>query len=259
MGIELTGKVAVITGGANGIGRETAITFVRAGAAVAIWDMAEATGHALAEQIRADGGKAVFRKVNVAEQTDVEAAVSEVVQEYGRIDILINNAGITRDAQLVKVKDGQVTGKMSEADFDAVMAVNLKGVFNCTQAVAPVMIAQSSGRIISASSVVGLYGNFGQTNYVASKAGVIGMTRVWARELGKRGISVNAVAPGFIATEMTAAMPDSVLAGMIARTPLGRMGEPADVAAAYLFLASDEAAFINGAVLNVDGGLVIGT
>jgi len=172
---------------------------------------------------------------------------------------LINNAGILRDGLLVKVKDGEVVGKMSEADFDAVINVNLKGVFNCTQAIVPIMIKQGYGRIINASSVVGLYGNFGQTNYVASKAGVIGMTKVWAREFGKRGVTVNAVAPGFIATDMTKGMPEKILAGMVERTPVGRMGQPQDVAAAYLFLASDEASFINGHVLGVDGGVVVGT
>src|SRR6266511_34530 len=153
----------------------------------------------------------------------------------------------------------KITGVMSEADFDAVISVNLRGVFACTQAVAPTMIRQHAGRILNASSVVGLYGNFGQTNYVATKAGVIGMTKVWARELGKRGITVNAVAPGFIATDMTRGMPDKVLAAMVEHTPVGRMGEPRDVANAYLFLASEEASFINGAVLSVDGGLVVGT
>jgi 3-oxoacyl-[acyl-carrier protein] reductase len=251
--------VAIITGGANGIGRETARLFASAGAMVAIWDMAEAPGRELVDEIQGRGGRASFRKVNVTVQAEVNAAVEAVLAEYGRIDILINNAGITRDAQLVRVKDGAVAGKMPEADFDAVVAVNLKGVFNCAQAVAPHMIAQGYGRIVNASSVVGIYGNFGQTNYVATKAAVIGMTKVWSRELGKRGITVNAVAPGFIATDMTKAMPQQVLDGMVARTPLGRLGEPEDIARAYLFLASDEAAFINGAVLSVDGGLVLGT
>jgi len=257
--IELKNRVAVVTGGANGIGRQTALTFARAGASVAVWDMAEQAGRAAAAEIATAGGKAAFTKVDVAAGAEVEAAVTQVVERFGRIDILVNNAGILRDAQLIKVKDGQVTGKMSEADFDAVVAVNLKGVFNCTQAVAPVMIRQGYGRIISASSVVGLYGNFGQTNYVAAKAGVIGMTRVWARELGKRGITCNVVAPGFIATEMVKGMPEKILQGLIDRTPVGRMGQPADIAYAYLFLASDEAGFINGAVLSVDGGVVVGT
>lgn len=259
MGFELKNKVAIITGGANGIGRETALAFARAGAAVAVWDMAEAAGEAVAAEIESGGGLAAFFKVNVASQTDVEQTVAATLSKFGRIDILINNAGILRDAQLVKVKDGEVVGKMSEADFDAVISVNLKGVFNCSQAVAPVMIKQGGGRIINASSVVGLYGNFGQTNYVATKAGVIGMTKVWARELGRKGVTVNVVAPGFIATDMTKAMPEKVLAAMIDRTPVGRLGEPQDIANAYLFLASDEAGFITGAVLSVDGGVVVGT
>ena len=171
----------------------------------------------------------------------------------------MNNAGIVRDAQLVKVRDGEVVGRMEEADFDAVLAVNLKGVFNCTQAVAPAMIRQGRGRVLNASSIVGVHGNFGQSSYVAAKAGVIGMTRVWARELGPRGITVNAVAPGFIATEMVRTMPEKLLASLVERTPVRRMGTPRDVAVAYLFLASDEASFINGAVLGVDGGLVLGT
>lgn len=259
MGNELKDRVAIITGGANGIGRQTALTFAAAGATVAVWDMAAPAGQAVVAEIAAAGGRAVFQQVNVADAAAVGAAVAATHAQFGRVDILINNAGITRDAQLVKVKDGQVTGQMPEADFDAVINVNLKGVFNCTQAVAPIMIAQGYGRIVSASSVVGLYGNFGQTNYAASKAGVIGMTRVWARELGRRGITANVVAPGFIATEMTRAMPEAVLGQMVAHTPVGRMGTPDDVAMAYLFLASEAAGFINGAVLGVDGGLVIGT
>jgi 3-oxoacyl-[acyl-carrier protein] reductase len=259
MAIELHNRVAVITGGASGIGRQTALTFAHAGAAVAVWDMVEQSGAALAAEIEAEGGRALFWRTNVTSQADVETAVTRTIDRFGRIDILINNAGITRDSQLVKVKDGEVVGKMSEADFDALIAVNLKGVFLCTQAVAPVMIHQGYGRIVNASSVVGLYGNFGQTNYVASKAGVIGMTKVWARELAKRGITVNAVAPGFISTEMTQRMPEKVLASMVDHTPVARIGLPHDVAYAYLFLASEEAGFINGAVLNVDGGLVLGT
>ena len=259
MSIELKDRVAIVTGGANGIGRETALAFARAGAAVAVWDMAEEAGQAVVAEIEQSGGKATFFKVNVASQADVEAAVAQVVAQFGQIDILINNAGVLRDGQLLKVKEGQIVGKMSEADFDAVIAVNLKGVFNCTQAVAPEMIKRGYGRVISASSVVGLYGNFGQTNYVATKAGVIGMTKVWARELGKRGITCNVVAPGFIATDMTKGMPEKILQGMIDHTPVGRLGQPIDIANAYLFLASDEASFINGAVLSVDGGVVTGT
>jgi 3-oxoacyl-[acyl-carrier protein] reductase len=259
MGIELRGRVAIVTGGANGIGRATALAFARAGAAVALWDVSDATGHLAVADIEAAGGQAAFFKVNVTSLTDIEEALTATHERFGRVDILVNNAGILRDAQLVKVKDGEVVAKMGEAEFDSVIGVNLKGVFNCTQAVAPLMIQQGYGRIINASSVVGLYGNFGQTNYVASKAGVIGMTRVWARELGRRGITVNAVAPGFIATEMTQAMPERVLVAMVERTPVGRMGQPEDVAYAYLFLASEEASFINGIVLSVDGGVVVGT
>jgi 3-oxoacyl-[acyl-carrier protein] reductase len=259
MSIHLKNRVAVITGGSNGIGRATALTFAEAGAAVAIWDMAEQAGLELAAEIEKMGGQAAFFKINVVAMYEVELAVAATVQRFGRIDILINNAGITRDAQLIKVKEGEVVGKMAEAEFDSVVAVNLKGVYNCAQAVAPVMIRQGYGRIVNAASVVALYGNFGQTNYVATKAGVIGMTKVWARELGKRGITVNAVAPGFITTEMTRAMPEKVLAGMVEHTPVGRAGEPKDVANAYLFLASEAAGFVNGAVLNVDGGLVLGT
>ncbi len=182
-----------------------------------------------------------------------------VAAKYGRIDVLVNNAGILRDNMLVKVKDGELVKQMPEADFDLVIAVNLKGVFNCSQAVAPYMVKQGGGVILNATSIVGLDGNFGQTNYVATKAGVIGMTKVWARELGRSNVRVNAVAPGFTATEILVSMPEKVLEGMKARVPLGRMGEPRDIANAYLFLASDEGSYITGTVLRVDGGIVVGT
>ena len=249
-------KSRLITGGAAGIGKATALKFAAEGAKVVICDVNEEVGQATAALL---GPDAAFYKVNVADRAAVQAWVEAVVEKYGRIDVLVNNAGIVRDNQLVRFKDGQLVKQMPEADFDLVIAINLKGVFNCTQAVAPVMIRQGGGVILNASSVVGLDGNFGQTNYVATKAGVIGMTKVWARELGKFGIRVNAVAPGFTATEILSAMPEKVIEGMVARTPLGRMGQPADIANAYLFLASDEASFISGAVLRVDGGLVVGT
>lgn len=252
--MRLKDKIALITGGGAGIGKATALRFVEEGATVIICDVNETAGQATADEIGA-----VFYKVNITDRLAVQEWVEEVVEEYGRIDILVNNAGVLRDGQLVKFKDGELTGFMSEADFDLVINVNLKGVFNCTQAVAPVMIKQGSGVILNASSVVGLDGNFGQTNYVATKAGVIGMTKVWARELGRYGIRVNAVAPGFTLTEMVAQMPQKILDGMVARTPLRRMGQPRDIANAYLFLASDEASFISGETLRVDGGIVVGT
>ncbi len=259
MHIDLTGRVAVVTGGANGIGKATVRRFARSGARVAIWDRVAAAGEAAVVAFAGEGLEVCFIEADVTQRTSVEAAVAATVARFGGIDILINNAGITRDAQLVKLTDGVVTGGMTDDDFDAVVAVNLKGVYTCTQAVVPELLKRGGGRIVNASSVVALHGNFGQTNYVAVKAGVIGMTQVWARELGKRNITVNAIAPGFIATDMTAKMPASALALMQAHTPAGRLGTPEDVANAYCFLASDLASFINGAVLSVDGGLVIGT
>ncbi len=252
-------KVAVVTGGANGIGRAVVELFAEEGAQVVIWDLADDAGQTLAAEITSSGGKALYRHVNVTESEDVDAAVEELIAEVGQIDILINNAGILRDGQLVKVKDGEVQKRMTDEMFDMVIDVNLRGVFVCTRAVAPQMIQHKGGVILNASSVVGLYGNFGQTNYVATKAGVIGMTKVWARELGRYGIRVNAVTPGFISTEMVMAMPEKVLDGMRQRTPMGRLGQPKDVADAYAFLASGQASFITGAVLQVDGGIVVGT
>ncbi|MGC9356734.1 MAG: beta-ketoacyl-ACP reductase [Anaerolineae bacterium] len=253
--MRLKDKVALITGGAAGIGKATAQRFAEEGATVIICDLSEEEGKRVAEEI---GGE--FYKVNVADRDAVQAWVDEVVEKYGRVDILVNNAGITRDALFVKVKEGELAKQMPEEAFDLVVDVNLKGVFNCTQAVAPYMIKQGEGGVIlNASSVVGLYGNFGQTNYVATKAGVIGMTKVWARELGRYQIRVNAVAPGFILTEMVQKMPDKVLDTMRGHTPLGRLGQPRDIANAYLWLASDEASFIHGTTISVDGGIVIGT
>lgn len=259
MQIDLTLRVAVVTGGAAGIGRATARRLAQSGARVAIWDVASALGDAAAASLTSEGFDVYFVETDVTQRPSVDAAVAATVARFGGIDILINNAGITRDAQLVKLKDGVVAGGMTEVDFDVVVAVNLKGVYTCTQAVVPELLKRGGGRIVNAASVVAHNGNFGQSNYVATKAGVIGMTQVWARELGKRNITVNAIAPGFIATDMTAKMPAAALEAMQAHTPTGRLGSAEDVANAYCFLASDLAAFINGAVLAVDGGLVIGT
>lgn len=254
--MRLQDKVALITGGAAGIGKATALRFAEEGAKVLICDIDKSAGEAAAKEI---GQGVRFYRVDVTDRKGVQTWVDAVADEYRHIDVLVNNAGVLRDNLLVKVKDGQLVKQMPESDFDMVVLVNLKGVFNCTQAVAPYMIRQGSGVILNATSVVGLDGNFGQTNYVATKAGVIGMTKVWARELGRYNIRVNAVAPGFTLTEMVKQMPQQILDGMVARTPLGRMGEPEDIASAYLFLASQEASFISGVTLRVDGGIVVGT
>jgi 3-oxoacyl-[acyl-carrier protein] reductase len=246
--MRLSGKTAIITGAARGIGLATAIRFAEEGARVALGDIDEHAGVAALPQVQKHSAGSFFQLLDVTRRESVQAFVDETRRRFGRIDILINNAGITADAQLLK---------MTEADFDRVIDINLKGVFNCTQAAAAVMVEQGYGKIISATSVVGLYGNFGQTNYVAAKAGVIGMTKVWARELGRKGIRVNAIAPGFIDTEMSRKVPEKVLNTIKEKTPLGRMGTTADIANAYLFLASDESNFINGAILSVDGGLVV--
>ena len=238
MELKLKDKVVIVTGGAAGIGRATAARFQDEGAAVVVWDLPE---------------------VDVTKADVVNAAAEAVVKEHGRIDVLVINAGILRDAQLVKWKDGAVTGMMDDATFDAVINVNLRGVFYCARAVAPHMIRAGRGVILNASSIVGLYGNFGQTNYAATKAGVINFTKTWSRELGRYGIRVNAVAPGFIATEMVKQMPAKILDSMASHTPLAKLGEPDDIANAYVFLASDAAKFVSGAVLSVDGGLVLGT
>ena len=229
-------KVVLVTGGANGIGRSVVRKFQEQGARIAIWDLADEAGNELAAEINDQGGTASYRHVNVTQSEDVDQAVDELVKEWGRIDVLINNAGILRDGQLVKVKEGELQKRMTDEQFDMVIDVNLRGVFICTRAVAPVMVKQKSGAILNATSIVGLDGNFGQTNYVATKAGVIGMTKVWARELGRYGIRVNAVAPGFTATDMVLAMPEKILDGMRGRTPLGRLGQPEDIANAYAFL-----------------------
>ena len=239
----LENKVAIITGGAAGIGASTAIKFVEEGAKVVIWDIDESKGHELAQSLNS-----VFMKVNTANYQEIETAAQKVNELFGRIDILINNAGITRDSSLKK---------MTIEQWQQVIDVNLTGVFYCTKIVSEYMLAGSWGRIINASSVVGIYGNFGQTNYVATKSGLIGMTKTWARELGKKGITVNAIAPGFISTEMVAAMPENVIESMKAKIPVGRLGEPKEIANVYAFLASDEASYINGHTLSVDGGMTV--
>src|SRR3954453_17816072 len=245
----LKDKVVIVTGGAAGIGLATARRFAQEGSRVVSWDVMEGEAQA--------GG--IFQKVDVTNTESVQAAVEGVVARWGGVRVLVNNAGILRDAMLVKYKEGAVAGLMSDQQFDSVIAVNLKAVFTCTRAVVPHMIQGGGGVILNASSVVGVYGNFGQTNYVAAKSGVIGMTRVWARELGKHGIRVNAVTPGFIATDMVRQMPEKAQQAMVGHTPLGRIGAPEDVANAYLWLASEQASFITGTVLGVDGGVVTGT
>jgi 3-oxoacyl-[acyl-carrier protein] reductase len=242
--MRLKDKIALITGGANGIGLATAQRFVKEGAKVILWDVAD-KGNEVAERLRGDGHEAIFKKVSVTDQGEVVAAVAEARGFMGRIDILINNAGITRDRTLLK---------MSKQEWDDVISVNLTGVFNCTQAVAPIMKEQNYGRIVSASSNVAIRGNYGQTNYVATKSAIIGMTKVWAMELGRYGITANCIAPGFIHTAMTDLMPEEVRKQSIPQIPLGRWGVPADIANGYLYLASDEASFVSGICLTIDGG-----
>jgi 3-oxoacyl-[acyl-carrier protein] reductase len=244
----LNDKTAIITGGANGIGKATAIKFMENGAKVIIWDLDKEKAQSFINEAKAKEWPLEFNHLDITDLNSVQAAVEKVIGDHGHVDILINNAGITMDASLAK---------MTAEQWQKVIDVNLTGVFNCTKAVMPFMKANSFGRIINASSVVGLYGNFGQTNYVATKAGVIGMTKVWARELGKYNITVNAVAPGFIKTEMIENVPEKLIDMMKDRSAVKRLGEVDDIANAYLFLSSDLASFISGATLSVDGGLVI--
>lgn len=240
-------QVVLVTGGAAGIGESTVRAFLEQNATVCIWDVNVEKGEVLKTELISEGHTVYFANVDVTDLDEVEKAVDQLVKDAGGIDVLINNAGITMDRSFLK---------MDAATWQKVIDVNLTGVFNCTKAVAPHMVEAGKGVILNASSVVGLYGNFGQTNYVATKAGVIGMTKTLARELGRKGIRVNAVAPGFIATEMVQKMPEKVIEGMVAKTPIGRMGAPEDIANAYVFLASDKASFITGTVLSVDGGVV---
>jgi 3-oxoacyl-[acyl-carrier protein] reductase len=254
--MKLTNKTAIITGGFSGIGAATVKKFVEEGAHVIVWDVLTPD-----ETLTSDPGgqDTIYQKVDVNDRSQINSALMELKKKNVIVDILINNAGITADSQMVKWKDGKVVKEMTLEDFQKVISINLTGVFNCAQAIVPIMIENMGGVILNATSVVGIYGNFGQTNYVATKSGVIGMTKVWAREYGRYGIRVNAVAPGFISTEMVQKMPENVITDMKTHTPLGRLGTPEDVANVYAFLASDEAAFIHGAVISVDGGIVIGT
>lgn len=242
--MRLANKTAIITGGAAGIGLATAELFAKEGATVVIWDLTD-SGAEAAKTLSAQGYKVSFEKVSVTDKTAVQTATANVIKQFGRIDILINNAGITKDKTLLK---------MEQDDWDKVLAVNLTGVFNCTQAVAHHMKEQQYGRIVSASSNVGLRGNFGQTNYVATKSAIIGMTKVWALELGRFGITANCIAPGFIETQMTNAIPEEVKQKLTPMIPAGHWGKPIDIAYGYLYLASDEASYVNGICLTIDGG-----
>ena len=245
--MKLKDKVAVVTGGARGLGRAIAEAFLDEGATVVITDIDEESVRKTAEELGA-AGSADGVAMDVSRFGDVQGAMAGIIDKYGRVDILVNNAGITADAQLVK---------MTEEQFDRVVAVNLKGVFCCTKAAVGSMIENGYGRIINISSVVAHNGNFGQTNYAATKAGVISMTQTWAKELGKKGITVNSVAPGYTATEMVKKVPEKILDSITGKTPVRRLGKPGEIAAACVYLASDEAAFVNGAVLKVDGGLAL--
>ncbi|MFN7252432.1 MAG: 3-oxoacyl-ACP reductase FabG [Anaerobacillus sp.] len=246
--MRLRDKVAIVTGGGNGIGRETVLTFVREGAKVVIADFDEEAGGKVLNEVTALGGDAIFQKVNVADQESVTKLVDKALETYSTVNILVNNAGITADA---------MTHKMTPKAWQRVIDVNLTGVFYCTQAVVSKMVEQGNGKIINTSSVSGVYGNVGQANYAATKAGVVGMTKTWAKEYGGKGINVNAVAPGFIETGMVAKVPDKVIEKMKATIPLKRLGNPSDIANAYLYLASDESNYVNGTVLHVDGGIMM--
>lgn len=244
----LNSKIAVITGGSNGIGKATALKFLSEGAKVIIWDIVKEKGEALEKELKAQGHDIYFMEVNTSNPEAVEHATQETLKLHDRIDILINNAGITRDATLLK---------MTQEQWQQVIDVNLTGVYNCTRSIAPSMVENGSGVILNASSVVGLYGNFGQTNYAATKAGVIAMTQTWAKELGRKGIRVNAIAPGFILTDMVKLMPEEVLATMAKKVPLQTLGQPEDIANVYAFLASDQAKYISGTTISVDGGITL--
>ncbi len=246
--MRLNGKVSIITGAASGIGKATALKFAKEGAKVVVCDLTQEGVDAVVAEVKAAGGEAAGFIVNVTNKEQIANMVAGVKEKYGRIDTLVNNAGIVLDAQLYKMSDDQ---------FDKVIDINLKGVYNCTKAVVDTMIEQGGGVILNASSVVGVYGNFGQTNYAASKFGVIGFVKTWAKELGRKGIRANAVCPGFVATPILNAMPEKVIQSMEERVPMKRLAQPEEIANVYAFLASDEAAYINGAAIEVTGGLVL--
>ena len=244
----LKDKVAIITGSGQGIGKATALLFANEGAKVIVAEYNKDTGEAVVTEINEAGGEGHFVQVDISNRESVHVLISEVKETHGSIGILVNNAGVIKDNTLEN---------MTDEEFDRVISVNLRGTYNCTKEVAEIMREQGSGVILNAASVVALYGNFGQTNYVASKAGIIGMTKVWARELGRDGIRVNAVAPGFISTDMTKDIPENVIEMMLKKVPLQRMGEPEEVASVYAWLASDEAGYVTGTVISVDGGVVV--
>ncbi|MET0217974.1 MAG: beta-ketoacyl-ACP reductase [Burkholderiales bacterium] len=246
--MRLKDKVSIITGAANGIGKATALKFGKEGAKVVVCDLKQDQIDAVVSEIKAAGGQAMGAVVNVTKDEEVKAAVGAVMKAWGRVDTLINNAGITMDSTMKK---------MTIEQWDRVIAINLTGVFLCTKAVVDIMLAQNSGVILTTSSVVGLFGNFGQTNYAATKWGVIGMTKTWCKELGKNNIRANCVCPGFIGTEMVKAMPEDVIKKIAGGIPMRRLGEPDEIANVFAFLASDEASYINGAAIEVTGGVVL--
>jgi len=244
----LEDKVAIITGAGRGIGQATALKFASEGAKVVVCDLSTEWIEDTVERVGRIGGQAMGYTADVRSLPALRAMVDAVVARWGRVDCLVNNAGIVMDAQLKNMTDEQ---------FDNVIDINLKGVYNCTRAVVDTMLKQQSGVILNASSIVGLYGNFGQTNYAASKFGVIGMVKTWAKELGRRGIRANAVCPGFVETPIIKSVPERVIRALEQRVPLGRLAKPEEIANTFAFLASDEASYINGAVIEVSGGLTL--
>jgi len=246
--MRLKDKVAIITGAGSGIGRETALLFAKEGAKVVITGRTVEKLEGVCREINENGGEAIFKIGDVSLREDADEMVKKTINEFGQIDILINNAGVNQDSLVTK---------MTKEQWNGVIEIDLSGAFNCIQAVVDVMIKQGSGVILNASSISGIYGNIGQVNYASAKAGLIGLTKTLAKELGRKGIRVNAVAPGFTITPMTSKVPEKILTIMKEKTPLKRLAEPIDIAYAYLYLASDEARYVNGTVLSVDGGLTI--